>query len=112
MRTGFRRTIGLVLVVLAILCSRSAWAERAAVTPRYCVEVKYIEGVWMNWSGTQVAYLLKSPNVDQNRNDYQLYVREMADKSLSAGKLLVTGAEISDVTWLRDDSKIAMLMSI
>jgi dipeptidyl aminopeptidase/acylaminoacyl peptidase len=66
----------------------------------------------MNWGGTQVAYLLKSPNVDQNRNDYQLYVREIGDKSLSAGKLLVTGAEISNLTWLRDDSGVAMLMSI
>ncbi len=112
MRVASRYGISLVLSALIILSVGRAWGQRTAITPRDCVGVKYINGVWMNWSGTQVAYLVKSPNIDQNRNDYQLYVREIADKSFSSGKLLITGTEISSVQWLRDDSRIAMLMSI
>jgi dipeptidyl aminopeptidase/acylaminoacyl peptidase len=66
----------------------------------------------MNWRGTEVAYLVKSPNIDQNRNDYQLFVREIGDKSLAPGKLLITGSEISNVKWSRDDSLVTMLISI
>ncbi len=110
MRFVYRFAANFVVPVLIILCGGNGLAQERGITPRDCVAVKYIEGVWMSWSGKRVAYLVKAPNIAQNRNEYQLYVREVDDRSLSPGALLFTGAEISDLKWLRDDSRIAMLL--
>src|ERR1039457_7235318 len=112
MRMVFSYVMNIVAMTLTILLSGCVWGQGLGVSPRDCVDVRYISGVWMSRSGTQVAYLVKSPNIDQNRNDYQLYVRAIGDKALSPGKLLITGAEMSDVKWLGGDSSIAMLMPI
>jgi dipeptidyl aminopeptidase/acylaminoacyl peptidase len=72
--------------------------------------------MWMNPQGTRVAYLLKSPNLAQNYNDYQLYIKDVQDQSLNNGKLLLSGEGISsgpsDVTWLGDGSHLVLLMPI
>jgi dipeptidyl aminopeptidase/acylaminoacyl peptidase len=112
MRAAYRYASKFVVAAFVILSSWYLWGQRAGVSPSDCVGVKYICGLWMSWNGTQVAYLVQSPNIDQNRNDYQLYIREIEDKGLSPGKLLISGAEISDVRWLRDDGHIAMLIPI
>ena len=112
MRAASRYGSKFVVSVFVFLSSWYLWGQRAGVSPSDCAGVKYICGVWISWGGTRVAYLAQSPIIDQNRNDYQLYVRGIEDKSLSPGKLLISGAEISDVRWLRDDSHIAMLMLI
>ena len=101
--------IGLLLNVMS---SASAMGQAPGVTPRDCAEVKYITGLWMNTGGTEVAYTVKSPNVDKNVNDYQLYVKEVSDATTSNGKLLMTGIEISDIQWLDNDRRIALLISI
>jgi dipeptidyl aminopeptidase/acylaminoacyl peptidase len=112
MRVVSRYVMSIVAPAFMILAAGCVWGQATGVTPRDCVNVKYIWGVWMSMSGTRVAYLVKAPNIERNSNDYQLYVREIGDKSLSPGKLLFTGAEISDVKWLSDDNRISMLMPI
>jgi dipeptidyl aminopeptidase/acylaminoacyl peptidase len=86
------------------------WAQSLAVSPSDCVRVRYITGLWLSRNGKQVAYLLKTPNIEQNRNDFQLFVRSVEDNALSPRKLLLTGAAMSDLTWLNDDKRIAVLI--
>jgi dipeptidyl aminopeptidase/acylaminoacyl peptidase len=112
MRDASRFAMNLTASVILILSSSNLLGLVAGVTPQDCVAVKYINGVWMNWGGTELAYVVKTPNIGQNRNEYQLYVREIGDKSLAPGKLLIAGSEISNVKWLRDDRLVTMLISI
>ncbi len=87
-----------------------AESELPAVTAHDCVQVRYIDGTWLNIQGTHVAYVVKSPNLDQNRNDYQLYIKDLQDKSTESGKLLVSATDISAIHWWGDGSHLAMLM--
>jgi dipeptidyl aminopeptidase/acylaminoacyl peptidase len=99
---------------LSLIFSLSVLAEgqQSVVTPRDCVTVRYIAGMWASRSGTQLAYLVKAPNIEQNRNDYQLYVKDVADRSLSSGRVLLAGIEVSDLSWLDNDQQIALLEEI
>ncbi len=99
-------------VFLFVCFVRSAESELSGVTARDCVQVRYIEGTWLNAQGTQVAYLVKSPDLDQNRNDYQLYIKDLQDKSTNLGRLLVTATDISAISWWGDGSHLAMLMLV
>ncbi|WP_158792087.1 S9 family peptidase [Granulicella sp. L60] len=51
---------------------------------------------------------MKTPDIEHNRNDYELFVRDVDDKTVSLGKPLLSG-NISELTWLSDDRRIAML---
>jgi dipeptidyl aminopeptidase/acylaminoacyl peptidase len=66
----------------------------------------------MNAQGTRVAYLVKSPDLARNINEYRLYVRSLHDTSTNLGKLLITGTDISAVQWLGDGSHLVMLMPV
>src|SRR5277367_1058216 len=102
------------IVVLFALCSSSLALEaaRSPVTVADCVQVRYITGVWMNQQGSRVAYMVKSPNIEQDRNDYLLYVKQLQGTSADAGQLVATGTEISEVIWLGDGEHLAMLMPV
>jgi dipeptidyl aminopeptidase/acylaminoacyl peptidase len=103
----------LCIAVMPIsLNSIVAIAQSPDVSPRDCVEVQYITGVWMNLAGTQVAYLVKTPNIAKNINEFQLYVKDISDTTASNGKLLTAGAEMSDIQWTDNDRHIALLVSI
>jgi hypothetical protein len=99
MRTAFTFvfTIGLILGLASRI---SAVAQVRGVSPRDCAEVKYITRLSMNTAGTQVAFLVKGPNVERNVNEYQLYVKDVSDATPSNGNLLITGVEISDIQWV------------
>jgi dipeptidyl aminopeptidase/acylaminoacyl peptidase len=99
----------LFLTVSAVAYSQNA---TSGVTPSDCVQVRYIRGVWMNMQGTQVAYLVKSPNLSQNRNDYQLYVKDIRNSDNNAGRLVIAGTDISAVSWLDDGNRLALLMPV
>ena len=68
----------IICSAMLLICGK-AQAELPGMTARDCVAVRYIDGVWMNRQGTRVAYLVRSPNIDQNRNDFQIYVKDIAD---------------------------------
>jgi hypothetical protein len=78
---------------IIFLFSVLAEGQQSVVTPRDCVTVRYIAGMWASRVGTQVAYLVKTPNIEQNRNNYQLYVKDVADRSLASGRVLLSGVE-------------------
>jgi dipeptidyl aminopeptidase/acylaminoacyl peptidase len=90
----------------------TAQDDPAGVLPRDCVQIRYILGVWMNPQGTRVAYLVKSPDLIRNRNDYQLYVKDLQKPEVSSGKLLLSGPEISAITWFGDGSHLVLLESL
>src|ERR1700734_2508717 len=96
--------------VALLFFSHSAIGELRSVSSRDCVQVRYIAGVWMNPQGSRVAYVVKSPNLDQNQNDYQLYVRELDDETQGLGKLLITSTSITDVRWLGDGDRLTRLV--
>jgi dipeptidyl aminopeptidase/acylaminoacyl peptidase len=104
-----KSVLGLCLFLVAAL-SGVAWGQAAGVSPSDCVSVRYITALWLSSSGKKVAYLLKAPNIQQNRNDYQLFVRSLGTSASAERKLVLTGAAISDVHWLNDDRRIAVLM--
>jgi hypothetical protein len=77
-------------------------AQVPTVSPTDCVNVKYITGLWLSTGGRRVAYLVKAPNLEANTNEYRLYSRDIADQTVSAGKLLLTAVDISNVQWIRN----------
>ena len=91
---------------------KCGWSQAPDITPEDCVGVRYVTGLWLNHKGTQVAYLLKVPNLAQNQNDFQLYVRGADEGPHTAGRILTAGVDISDIRWLEDDRRLAMLKSI
>ncbi len=99
------------LGALLLICA-SSHGQNPLVTASTCVTVRYISGIWLSRSGTQVAYLVKEPNLQENRNDYKLYVKDLDDPTMSPGRLLVTGVDISYVQWTGNDTKIAMRISV
>ena len=101
-----------LLVCFLIHRERPCLGETHGVTARDCVQVRYIKGLWMNHQGSKVAYLVKTPNLEQNRNDDQLYVKDLASETTNSGTLLTTGAGISDVTWSGDGRFLAMLIPV
>lgn len=105
------RALGLMLMTLTYLyCSNTQAQDKPAlVTPSDCVMVKYIVGVWLNSSGTSVAYLVKAPNIQTNHNDYLLYVRDLKDRRQALGQLVLTGEKISDVKWFDNDRQLSLL---
>jgi dipeptidyl aminopeptidase/acylaminoacyl peptidase len=106
------KTILWVAVFFIAARTTVSFGKTREVTSLDCVQVRYIEDVWINPQGTAVAYLVKVPNVDRNRNDYQLYVRELNASAPTADRLVLAGEGISDVTWLSDGNRMAMLISI
>lgn len=98
--------------IALFLLNLSAVGELRPVSAKDCVQVRYIAGAWMNPQGSRVVYLVKSPNLEQNHNDYQLYLRELGDKNQGLGKLLIASTSITDVRWLGDGNHLTMLMPI
>jgi len=60
--------------------------------------------------GRRVAYLLKSPNLTTNKNDYQLRVRDLEEIThRENGRLLFQSDELSEVTWVADGRYVTFL---
>jgi dipeptidyl aminopeptidase/acylaminoacyl peptidase len=81
------------------------------VTPRDCVLVKTITGIWLSNNGSLLAYVIKAPNIETNRNDFSLYIKSTDDDTESLGKLIASGTEISGIQWLDGDNRMAALLS-
>ncbi len=61
--------------------------------------------------GAHVAYVVKAPDVVSNRNNYQLYVRDLQRTGRRENGRLVLQAElISDIKWLGSDNVVARVV--
>jgi dipeptidyl aminopeptidase/acylaminoacyl peptidase len=100
------------LLLLMLMVPHFSPSQAPDVTPEDCVTARYVIGLWLNHKGTEIAYLLKTPDLVKNENNFQLYVKDVNDGSHNKGIILTTGEGISDIRWLEDDRRLVMLKSI
>jgi dipeptidyl aminopeptidase/acylaminoacyl peptidase len=108
MRPGVACALALALSCASI-GSTHCCGEDSKITVEDCIQVRYIKGVWVNRQGTRLAYLVKSPNLPQNRNDYQLYVKDLRNMGNGLGRLIASGEDLSSIAWLGDGRRLSML---
>jgi dipeptidyl aminopeptidase/acylaminoacyl peptidase len=87
------------------------------VTPRDCVEVRYLldddsmrNPIQINPQGTAVAYLVKSPKLNTNTNEIDLYSAQLNPSQGSPPTILAQGERISQVQWLDKGRRLIFLM--
>ena len=104
-----RSVIGLLL--LLSIAFRSAGAQHA-ISVSDCIEVHWIveSEVSLSPDETQVAYLTRQADLKSNRNVDRLFVRDLTHlESTENGKLLLQSQELSNVKWVGNGQKIAVL---
>ncbi len=113
MKREFARQLVLVALGASIFVGSTIALGKRPATVEDCVCVRRIvsDEVKISPDGTHVGYLLKAPNPRTNRNDYELRVRDLNDRSgVDNGRLVFSSTEeLSGLRWLRDGQKIALL---
>jgi len=93
-------------VLFALLISgRVPSAAERAITVEDCVRTRRVLGgeVKLSPDGSGVAYIVKAPDVDTDRNEYRLYIRWLsAPQDRRNGTLLLEADVLSDLAWLGD----------
>lgn len=105
------------LFLLSIFASTGGFAQnRRAIVPQDCVTVRYLytdnsgqPAIRLNPQSSLVAYLVKSPNLAGNRNDIQLYVKDLTSGPSDQPKLLLSSPVMSQFQWLNDGKRIVVL---
>jgi dipeptidyl aminopeptidase/acylaminoacyl peptidase len=102
---------------LAVALVNQAPAEEVKKEPLSiadCVRTRRIvEGeVHISPDGESVAYVVKSPVLTENRNNYQLYVRKLHQLGGREGKVLLTADRISRIQWLDAKHIVAQVEKI
>ena len=103
-----------IVVVTVVWCSTiaSAGQQKRAITVEDCVRTRRpVPGeVALSPDGMQIAYIVKAPNLNTNRNEYRVYVRRIkSGKKRDNGSLLFMSNDVSGLRWLSDSSRIAFL---
>ena len=93
------------LLAGAILCLTQAGeaAQLRSLTIEDCIRTRRIvqEEVQISRDGTLAAYVVKAPDTVTNRNNYQLYLRDLRQTARREnGRLLLQADKISGVKWL------------
>lgn len=113
-----RRSAAIVVAISELLClCHSVLSEaKRPIVPSDCVTVRYLltnntgqASIQLNRQGTLVAYLVKSPNLAQNENDIELYVKDVSPGSTAAPRLLLSGSGVSQLQWLEDGIRITVI---
>jgi dipeptidyl aminopeptidase/acylaminoacyl peptidase len=87
--------------------------NRRAVQPSDCVQVRHFfddafrSSIVINPKGTDIAYLVQSPNLEANRNDVELFVT--AGTGNSTPVRLLSSSDMSGLHWLDDGSAVTVL---
>ncbi len=102
--------------VLTLTALGTAMGEtKRAITPEDCETVRSIPAftpsMQLNQQGTALAYVVKVPNMAENRNDFQLYVKQLGRSASSPAKLMLTGEAISQIQWLGDGKHLTALVN-
>ncbi len=90
----------------------SSAAEKRPLTVQDCVCLhKIVEGdVKVSPSGKEVAYIIAAPDATTNKNNYELWVRELhGGPSRRNGRLIARADEAGGLTWLADSRRITLL---
>jgi dipeptidyl aminopeptidase/acylaminoacyl peptidase len=109
-----------ILTVLILGSSAGLWADhgKRAIVASDCVTVRYLlhddslrREMQINSQGTLVAYLVQIPNLDENRNDVQLYVKALDSDRSRPEQLVLSANGLSQLQWLEDGRHVAVLMN-
>lgn len=111
------RSIVFCLVVAQFIHSAvKGETQKRPITASDCVNVRYLDtfdgqsAIALNPQGTMVAYLVKAPNLQTNKNDIELYIRAFPGKETERSKFLGSNVVFSEMHWLRDGRHLAILM--
>jgi dipeptidyl aminopeptidase/acylaminoacyl peptidase len=106
------------LLALALILELSGIAQtKRLITAEDCVTVKYLndDGVYsplqINKQGTRLAYVVKSPNLKENRNDIQLYVQNLRAGAKDPAKLVLVADTISQIHWAENGEQVFLLIN-
>jgi dipeptidyl aminopeptidase/acylaminoacyl peptidase len=82
-----------------------------SVDPATCIRVRYFasDSIRISPDGKRAAYLVKSANLDTNQNDFALYVVDLSRQLLAENAPLITTVDASELTWIGDSRRIALL---
>lgn len=111
--TALSAGLGLSLFLPAPIFSQS----KRPITAEDCVKVRYLNpddlsgAIRMNPQGTQVAYVVKTPNLAENRNDDQLYLEDISTDSSAEPRLLATASGITNIQWQKDGRDFSVLLN-
>jgi dipeptidyl aminopeptidase/acylaminoacyl peptidase len=105
--------LGLSLCLPAAIFSE----PKRPITAEDCVKVRYLNpddlsgAIRMNRQGTSVAYVVKAPNIAGNRNDDQLFLKDLSEGASSRPRLLASAETVTNIQWLRDGSHFSALLN-
>ncbi len=105
---------GLTSAALLPIAARSQ--SKRPITAEDCVNVRYLNpddltgAIRMNAQGTRVAYVVKAPNIPENRNDEELYVKDISGDVSAPSRKLASESAIINIQWLRDGRHFAELV--
>lgn len=108
MKSGYQCALSLSFAI-GLCLNIPLLGQSHLVTPCDCATIKYVSSLSISNAGDRVAYVVKAPDLDRNRNDFSLYVRDIADSRRFAGRIVASGVDISNIQWIDNDSRIAML---
>jgi dipeptidyl aminopeptidase/acylaminoacyl peptidase len=109
------RSVVSILAVLLMLPAMGATQTKRLIAAEDCVAVKYLndDGAYLpleiNEQGNRLAYVVKSPNMAENRNDIQLFVKDLTTISQDSAKLVFVASTISQIHWNKDGKHIFAL---
>ena len=102
----------IVTALSLLLCSSGAFPQRGAITVEDCVRTRRFADSQIRISpdGTKVAYVIKAPNLLTNKNDYELFVRDLKQTAKREnGRLLLKSEHLSGLRWMGDGKSVAIL---
>ncbi len=93
-------------------------AQTRPVTARDCVDVKYVTSgdirgpIAISPHGDKVIYEVKVPDLMENRNVFEIYVKDLQNgQQNDNGELLARGQNVAGIQWLKDGRSVLMLAS-
>lgn len=110
-----RRSIGLCALgaLLSSMCYSESADSKRPVTVEDCVRTRRIFAgeIEISPDGGSVAYVVKAPNIKTDKNEYLLYVRDLAQtERRENGRLLADGEEpLLGLTWTYRKENLAIL---
>ena len=116
LRTGFYKTVVLSLIALPLWVDGKlalAVSSSRPISVADCVRTKrvYRAQVQLSPDGKEVAYVVKAPDIQKNKNEFQVHLRAVTrDAARSNGRLLYKSEDsIDGLRWTRNPSRVVFL---
>jgi len=115
------RLLSMRIVIVALLqlhIQSRGLAEQRGVTPGDCVGIRYFaeEGlagtygsISLSEDGSYVAYIVRSPNLNENRDEHELFIHPTSATRPSDGKVLLSADDMSHIEWFGNSHVMALI---